>query len=89
LGVRMHTPTAIIGFMSRKTQKDPDLKRTNRHSLLLNNHELAAINSYCTRYRIRNKSRFMRETIISEILRKFDADYPSLFEDPHNLFTHS
>jgi hypothetical protein len=31
----------------------------------------------------------MRETIIATILRQFDEDYPSLFEDQPNLFAPS
>lgn len=73
--------------MNSKGPKNPDLKRVNKHALLFNNKELAAINQYCNRYKIRNKSKFMRETIILEILRKFDKDYPSLFADQPNLFS--
>jgi len=29
----------------------------------------------------------MREAIITEILKQFDKDYPSLFDDQPNLFT--
>ena len=65
----------------RKKQKDEKLKRIHRKSILFNTKELNAINHYCRKYRIKNQSRFMRETIIYAILKKFDEDYPSLFED--------
>lgn len=60
-------------------KKDEKLRRTNRASLLFNNREQEAINHYCEKYKIRNKSKFMREAILTEILKRFDEDYPTLF----------
>ncbi|MBN2520536.1 MAG: hypothetical protein JXB17_08535 [Bacteroidales bacterium] len=70
----------------RNSQKDENLKRINRYTICFNNHELSAINKFCDKYRVNNKSKFMRETIITEVLRKFDEDYPSLFENQEQLF---
>jgi hypothetical protein len=68
-------------------KKDLKLRRTNRASLLFNSRELEAINLYCDKYRINNRSKFMREAIMTEILKKFDEDYPTLFEfERPNLF---
>lgn len=53
--------------------------RTNKKSILFNNKEIKAIESYCRKYRINNRSKFMREAIITAILKKFDDDYPTLF----------
>lgn len=75
--------------MKRKKHKhkDKDLKRVNNQALRFNNKELSAINLYCEKYKITNKSKFMREAIISTVLQKFDEDYPVLFEfDKPNLF---
>ena len=47
---------------------------------MLNSREMRALNIYCQRYRIKNKSRLLRETIMNAILEKFDEDLPSLFE---------
>lgn len=67
--------------------KDEKLRRTNRTSLLFNGREQEAINLYCEKYKIRNKSKFMREAIMTEILKRFDEDYPTLFEfEKPNLF---
>ena len=75
-------------LMKRKGTKDENLKRINRQSLMLNNHELNALQTYCKKYRISNKSKFMREAIITTVLKKFDEDHPSLFDDPQlNLFS--
>jgi len=62
-----------------ENKKDVDLLRINRRSILFNNKELRAIESYCRKYRINNRSKFMREAIITSVLKKFDEDYPTLF----------
>lgn len=68
-------------------KKDVKLKRTNRATLLFNQREMEALNLYCQKYKINNRSKFMRELIMTEVLRKFDQDYPTLFEfEKPNLF---
>jgi len=62
-----------------ENKKNADLLRINKKTILFNNRELKAIESYCRKYGIHNRSRFMREAIITSILRKFDDDYPTLF----------
>jgi len=58
------------------------------HSIRFNNRELNAIAAYCKKYRVDNKTKFMREAILTEVLRKFDSDYPTLFEiEKPNLFS--
>jgi hypothetical protein len=63
----------------KERKKDTDLLRVNKKSILFNNKELKAIESYCVKYRIGNRSKFMREAIITSILKKFEDDYPTLF----------
>ena len=54
---------------------------------MLNNRELRALNVYCQRYRVANKSRFLRETVMKAILKRFDEESPSLWEESEpNLF---
>ena len=68
-------------------KKDEKLRRTNRTSILFNQREQEAIKLYCEKYKIRNKSKFMREAIMTEVLKRFDEDYPTLFEfEKPNLF---
>ncbi|MFW6223039.1 MAG: hypothetical protein ACOC3T_05460 [Bacteroidota bacterium] len=69
--------------MRRLRYKDPNLKRDNRQQINFNRRELSAIDQFCRQYKIKNKSKFMRETIITAVLKKFDDDYPRLFEDEH------
>ncbi len=48
---------------------------------MLNRREMNALNAFCEKYKISNRSKFMREAIITTILKKFDEDYPRLFDD--------
>ena len=66
--------------LTRK-KKNENLKRINKMSILLNNMELSALNKYCQQFKVKNKSQFMREAIITEILKKFDRNYPTLWDE--------
>lgn len=57
------------------------LRRVNRQQIMFNEHEMNAINNYCKKFKVGNKSKFMREAIITEVLRKFEDNYPTLWED--------
>ena len=70
----------------RIVEKDESLKRIHRKSILFNKREIQAIDHYCKKYKIKNRSKFMREMIITSVLKKFDEDYPSLFEKKPTLF---
>jgi len=48
---------------------------------MLNNRELRALGVYCHRFRIKNKSEFMRETVMKEIIKRFDSEHPTLWEE--------
>lgn len=56
------------------------LKRQNRISLLLNDKELRAIERYCHRYQVHNRSKLIRELVLKQILHRFDQDTPTLFD---------
>jgi hypothetical protein len=48
---------------------------------MLNDREARALNIYCSRYRVKNKSEFLRETIMKAILKRFEDEHPSLWEE--------
>jgi hypothetical protein len=48
---------------------------------MLNNREIRALGIYCNRYRVTNKSEFLRETIMKAILKRFDDEHPTLWEE--------
>ncbi|SMO86317.1 hypothetical protein SAMN06265379_110121 [Saccharicrinis carchari] len=56
------------------------LRRTHQVTVLLNEKEKEAIDSYCKKYNITNKSKFIRETIIRQVMDTFLTDYPTLFD---------
>ncbi len=56
-------------------------KRTKKAEFALSEEELEVINFYLKKYKITNRSRWFRETIINHILKNMDMDYPTLFEE--------
>jgi hypothetical protein len=55
--------------------------RNERYSFLINSEEKQMIENYLRKYRLRNRSRWMRETLITFIIRNLDQDYPTLFNE--------
>ena len=71
----------------KKTQKEQAIKPQNdtvRHAritCLVSDDEMAIIDSYLRKYKIGNKSRWMRETLLAFIHQNLDQDYPTLFNE--------
>jgi hypothetical protein len=95
LGVKPVEKTALAGLfqninlvivkkqrMEKKKTRENTLKRVKRQSIMFNTRELNAINHYCSRFRVKNRSKFMREAIITEVLKRFDNNHPTLWDDP-------
>lgn len=55
--------------------------RNERYSFLVNTDEKQTIENYLRKYKIRNRSRWMRETLITFIIKNLDQDYPTLFNE--------
>lgn len=66
-------------MLKRPGFNNDKLKRVHRKALLFNSLELEAINIYCSRYKIKNRSKFLREAIIAKVLQQFEQDHPKLF----------
>jgi hypothetical protein len=57
---------------------------------MLNNREMKAFGIYCNRFRVKNKSEFLRETIMKTILKRFEDEHPTLWEENEpDLFRHT
>lgn len=54
--------------------------RTHRQIFTLNDEENKALDRYIDKYKIQNKSKFIRETLMISIIRRFEEDYPTLFD---------
>ena len=70
--------------MKKKTTKEPIKHRTtstrkNRVAFMLNDEEMKALTRFITTYKVKNKSRFVRETLMTAILKRFEEDHPTLF----------
>lgn len=54
-------------------------KRKRRMSILLSDEEQQIVDRYLEKYKISNKSRWLRETILMFIYKNMEEDYPTLF----------
>lgn len=55
--------------------------RTKRLTCMMSEEELRFVNRYLRKYRISNKSRWMRETLLRFIHYNVEEDYPTLFDE--------
>jgi len=55
--------------------------RNERYSFLVNSDEKQTIENYLRKYKISNRSRWMRETLMTFIIKNLDQDYPTLFNE--------
>ena len=55
-------------------------RRSHRVSIMLNDSEMRALQRYCDKYTITNRSKLIRETLMHNILKRFDLDNPTLFD---------
>jgi hypothetical protein len=58
----------------------PTTLRVHKHLFSLNDLENKALERYLRKYRVQNKSKFIRETLMMAILRRFEEDAPTLFD---------
>lgn len=77
------------GRLKRGQPTHERLRRTTSLTLKLNPREARALNIYCKRFRVRNRSEFMRRTIMEAIIGRFDTEHPTLWEQGElTLFSH-
>lgn len=55
------------------------LKRTHRKTVFFNEAELAAIEEYCRRFKLRSRSALMRQSVMERVLRGLEESHPTLF----------
>ena len=65
----------------QQVKPQSDVVRHSRLVCLVSDEELRIIDSYLRKYKIENKSRWMRETLLAFIHRNLDHDYPTLFNE--------
>ena len=55
--------------------------RHSRVVCLVSEEEMKIIDDYLKKYKITNKSNWMRKTLLASIYKSMDADYPTLFSE--------
>jgi hypothetical protein len=56
-------------------------KRDKRMVCLLSSEEMRIVDGYLRKYRISNKARWLRETVLAHIHQLMEEDYPTLFNE--------
>ena len=55
--------------------------RTKKINCMVSQEEFELIEFYLKKYKITNRSRWFRQLMIGHILRNFEQDYPTLFNE--------
>lgn len=55
--------------------------RTKKAGFTLTDEEYDLIHLYLKKYKISNRSRWFRETVLNHVLKNMEQDYPTLFEE--------
>ena len=56
-------------------------KRKQRMVCLMSEEEVRIVDAYLKKYKISNKARWLRETVLAFIHQKMEEDYPTLFNE--------
>ena len=85
LPVNRDFPVIICMKKNKKTAtptvKPPKMNRNNKVTISLNDKEMRVLEQFYEKYKIEKRSRFLRETIMLAVLKKFGEDYPKLFDE--------
>ncbi len=60
-------------------RKTKNSLRTHKYVFTLNDEENRALLRYIEKYKVQNRSRFIRETLMLAVIKKFEEDHPTLF----------
>lgn len=63
------------------TAKKKHLVREHLVTFALNEPEFKVLEKYCSKYKISNRSRIIRESLMKSIMSRMVEDYPKLFEE--------
>lgn len=67
------------GIKTRGKTRHEETKREQRMVCLMSEEEQRIVDRYLDKYKITNKSRWFRETILMFIHKNMEEDYPTLF----------
>lgn len=60
---------------------DAALQHDFKVTITMNEKEYNAVSRYLDRYKIKNRNRWYRETILTHVLQKLEQDHPTLFSE--------
>ena len=55
------------------------LRRIHRKTVLFNAQELAAIDTYCKRFKVSSRSALIRQAVMEQVLSGLEENHPKLF----------
>lgn len=64
----------------KKEQNSHKNKNYHRISFVMNDEEFQLTERYCQKYKIKNKTKLMKEAIIRTLMKQLDEDRPTLFD---------
>ena len=73
---RKHIPGVDPAYLEKQKEM---LLRKNRYMLYFNDSEMAAIDEYCSRFKVHAKATLFREAIMSKVLSELEENHPTLF----------
>ena len=60
-------------------QEREALKRRHRHVILLNDRELAALDAYCSRFKVSSRAAALRRIVMERVVADLEDSHPTLF----------
>lgn len=72
--------------MSKKLQKGlslnkkGDMRRIHQVTFMLNDQEWKCFNNYLRRFKVLNKSKFLRDTVMRRVIDRLQDENPGLFD---------
>lgn len=70
-----------MAIQRKYSASQPNRPRVHKVTFMLNDEEHKMVKRYLAKYKIINKSRWYRETLLSHILKMLEEDYPTLFNE--------
>lgn len=77
--LRKEIPTDVPMKTIKQLPSQRVKPRTKKAEFMLSDEEYELIHFYLKKYKITNRSRWFRETVLAHILKSMDQDYPTLF----------
>ena len=71
-----HIPGVDPAYLEKQKEM---LLRKNRYMLYFNDSEIAAIDEYCSSFKVHAKATLFREAIMSKVLSELEENHPTLF----------